>query len=169
MKKEIDVIKTGYKQAITAVKETITGKRQTVQINRKEFKANFENVSKYLKKPLTGDLKTNVQTIIKQKNDALHQLHVQTLALVKSGTVDWTGYVQQGVDIVTSFQSVMMPYIDVNQTVAFSNYIQAIISLIQTNTPLRQAIVADKKELQSLSGDFKAKIDEKKQEIRALS
>ncbi|MEI7562506.1 MAG: hypothetical protein WCJ39_02005 [bacterium] len=167
VKKEIETLKTGYKQAVSAVKNTITGNKDKIKTNRKAFEDNFESVNSYLQKPLTGANKQTVQSLIKQKQSTMTLLQQQTKQAIQSGTVDWTGYIQSGTQIIQAFQTAILPYIASGKLDLFSAFIQQRLQLLQANTTIKVKISDAKKEIKDAAETMKQQIEQKKKDLEA--
>jgi hypothetical protein len=92
-------------------------------------------------------------------------LQKQTKQAIQSGTVDWTGYIQKGTDIITSFQTALLPYIATEKIDLFSAFIQARLKALQVNTLIKTQTAKLKQELKEKAEQAKQQIQEKKKEM----
>lgn len=151
---------------ITAMKDQAKANKDTIEANKNNFNANFAIARKYLIKALTGEKRDAVNTIIKTKDTAMKALQTETNALVKSGTVDRSGYITKASDIITSFRTNLLPYVAADQTTAFDTFIQEKINLMITNVGIRQTNANLKMQIDSKKVSFKTRLEGKKTEYK---
>ena len=93
-------------------------------------------------------------------------LQSETNALVKSGTVDRSGYITKASDIIMTFRNSMLPYIASDKTNAFDVFIQGKINLMITNVGIRQSNANLKIQIGNKKVAFKTRIESKKAEYK---
>jgi C4-dicarboxylate-specific signal transduction histidine kinase len=92
-------------------------------------------------------------------------LQKQTRQAIQSGTVDWTGYIQKGTQIIQDFQSAILPYIGTGKLDIFSVFIQGRLKLLQANTLIKTHTANLKKEIEDTTKEMKQQIEQKKKEL----
>jgi hypothetical protein len=109
-----------------------------------------------------------VNNVIKTKENAMKELQKNTNVLVRSWTVDRSGYITQATNIITTFRTNLLPYIAADQITWFDNFIQAKINLMISNVAIRQANTNTKIEIWNKKINFKERLKEKKSEYKDL-
>lgn len=167
-KKQYSEVRSGKKEEIKSLSQKIKDNREMAELNKKNFHSDFRFVQKYLAKPLTWEKRVLVNGIIKSKDDAMKELQKTTNALIRSWTVDRSGYISQATNIITWFRASILPYIATWQLTGFDTFIQAKINLMISNVALRQANTNIKMEIWNKKLMFKEWLKEKKTEYKDL-
>lgn len=167
-REQIRSTKSGHKQEIKSMTQQIKEKKEMMELEKKSFHADFLYARKHLAKPLTGEKRTLVNNIIKTREDAMKELQKNTNVLVRSWTVDRSGYITQATNIITTFRTNLLPYIAADQITWFDNFIQAKINLMISNVSLRQSNTSIKMEIWNKKVMFKEWLKEKKSEYKDL-
>lgn len=167
-KTEIQTAKTQTKTEIQTAKDEEKANKEMIEMNKKNFNANFSGAKAYLIKPLTITQKEEINTIIKTKDIAMRTLQAETNALVKSGTIDRSGYITKATDILTSFRASILPYVATEKSTRFDTFIQSKIDLMITNIELRQTNQNIKMKIGNKKVTFKTRLEAKKTEKKDL-
>ncbi len=83
-REQIKSARSGHKEEIKTMAQQMKEKKEQMEINKKSFHADFLYARKYLTKPLTGEKRTLVNSVIKTKEDAMKELQKNTNVLVRS-------------------------------------------------------------------------------------
>ena len=167
-KKQYSEARSGSKEVIKSLSQKIKENREMAELNKKSFHADFRFVQKYLAKPLTWETRVLVNKIIKSKDDAMKELQKTTNALIRSWTVDRSGYIAEATNIITWFRASILPYIATWQLTGFDAFIQAKVNLMISNVALRQANTNTKMEIWNKKLMFKEWLKIKKTEYKDL-
>ena len=167
MKSEIASAKSVHQTAIQSLKDQEKANKELIEANKKNFVANFSGAKNYVIKPLTWDQKLAVDAVIKAKDDAMKALQTATNALIRSWSVDRSGYIVQATDILTSFRTAMLPYIAPEKSASFDQFIQVKINMMISNVAIRQSNSAIKMEIGNKKVAFKDRLAQKKAEFKS--
>ncbi|MEI6426507.1 MAG: hypothetical protein WCO66_04110 [Candidatus Absconditabacteria bacterium] len=167
-KTEMTTARTQNKAEIQTLKDQEKTNKETIEMNRKSFVANFSGARSYLTKPLTADQKQAVNSVITTKETAMKSLQTTTNALVKSGTVDRSGYITQAESIITAFRSGLLPYVATNKTADFDTFIQGKINSMIINVGIRQSNQDIKIQIGNKKVAFKERLNQKKTEHKNI-
>lgn len=166
MHAEIDAARTGHQTEVNALKDQVKANKDTIEANRKNFHANFSGARSYVIKPLTGETKLLVNEIFQAKEASMEALQQTTNALIKSWTVDRSGYIAQATNIITTFRNALLPYVDSTKLTQFDAFIQSKINSMITNVAIRQTNTSLKMDIGNKKVAFKDRLAQKKSDFK---
>ena len=165
---EVDAAKTTHQAEVQSLKDQVAANKIIIEANRKNFNANFSGARSYLLRPLTWVTKLAVDGIITTKDTAMKALQTTTNALIKSWTVDRSGYIAQAEAIITAFRTSLLPYVDPAKATAFDTFIQSKINSMIINVGIRQTSTTLQMNIWTKKVAFKVRLDQKKTEHKTI-
>lgn len=165
---EVDAAKSWHQAEVQALKDQVAANKALIAANRKNFNANFSGARSYLTKPLMGDTKLAVDTIISTKDAAMKALQTATNLLILSWTVDRSGYITQAEAIITAFRTSLLPYVDPAKLTAFDTFIQSKINSMIINVGIKQTNASLKMDIWTRKVTFKERLNQKKAEHKTI-